>query len=294
MSSLKEKVLSFVRLHGPILPVQINREIGKDSFFSGAILSELVASKEVKMSHAKIGGSRVYYVNGQEEKLSMLFDNLAMREKEAYSLLKEKQVLVDKDTPAAIRVALTMIKDFAVPFTIDKDGKPELLWKWHLLSHEQAVQLIQPKQQKPMQQTIPQPKQTVAPPQPVIQKTETPIVHQPVKKPTPKPIPQKIDFLQDIVSYLRQNNIEVVEEKLIRKNREFDLIVSIPTSVGKLDYVVNAKNKKTLNEADLTLAYQKGQSKKLPVILLTNGELTKKAKLYREKNLKGYVLVKKL
>ena len=93
MSSLKEKILSFVKLKGPVLPVQINKETGRDSFFSGAILSELAGSKEVKISNAKVGGSPVYFVEGQEPKLSMLYDGLPMREKEAYNLLKEKKVI---------------------------------------------------------------------------------------------------------------------------------------------------------------------------------------------------------
>ena len=105
---------------------------------------------------------------------------------------------------------------------------------------------------------------------------------------------QKIDFMREMISYFNANNLNVLEQHMIRKNREYDCSILLPSSIGAMEYLIIAKNKKTINEGDLSLAYQKGQSKKLPVILLTNGELTKKAREYREKNLKGYVLVKKI
>lgn len=97
-----------------------------------------------------------------------------------------------------------------------------------------------------------------------------------------------------MTAYFNTNKLNMLEEHIIRKNREYDCVVHLPSNIGLIEYLVIAKNKKTINEGDLSLAYQKGQSKKLPVILLTNGELTKKAREYREKNLKGYVLVKKI
>ena len=144
MSSLKEQVLSFVQAKGPVLPVQINKEIGRDSFFSGAILSELAGSKELKISKAKIGGSPVYFIKGQEAKLSMLYDGLAMREKEAYNLLKEKKVIKDREVNPGIRVALREIKDFAIPLKIMRGDHQEIIWKWHLLSDQEAQTLFKP------------------------------------------------------------------------------------------------------------------------------------------------------
>jgi len=288
MSILKEKVLSFVKAKGPVLPIHINKEIGHDSFFSGAILSELVSNKAIKISYGKIGSSPVYYVVGQEPKLDMLYSNLPMREKEAYNLLKEKKIIRDSTANPGVRVALRMIKDFAIPLKLTVANKQELIWKWYLTSDQEIQTLAQSFAQSVQQQEIKVPEQKVVPQKPEVFKEE------PVKPQTTKTPAPKVDFLQDIAQYVKTNNIRIIEDTMIRKNREFDLVVSIPSNIGNIEYLINAKNKKTLNEGDLSLAYQKGQSRKLPVILLINGELTKKARLYREKNLKGYVLVKKL
>lgn len=286
MIGLKEKTLSFVRSKGPVLPIQVKNEIGRDLFFSGAILSELVSEKQIKISHAKIGSSPLYYFEGQEEKLSRLYDGLPMREKEAYDLLKTKKVLKDKEVGAAIRVALREIKDFAIPFTINKEGGQEIIWKWHLVPNQEIRSYLKEEKfekKREVQKTI------VKEPQREIERKE----ERPAKIKTRK-IQTSSELSRDIAGYLKKNDIRLLEETLVRRNREFDLIVSIPSNIGSIEYLINVKNKKTINEADLTLAYQKGQSRKLAVILLTTGELTKKAKLYREKNLKGYVLVKKL
>ena len=48
----KKDVLSIVREKGPVLPRDIVKELGGDTFFTGAILSQLVDKKEIKISHA--------------------------------------------------------------------------------------------------------------------------------------------------------------------------------------------------------------------------------------------------
>lgn len=313
MISLKEKVLSLVRLKGPVLPVHINKEIERDSFFSGAILSELIENKLVKISSGKIGGSPIYYVAGQEQKLSILYDHLPMREKEAYNLLKEKQVLWDNDINPGIRVALRMIKDFAFPMKLQRNNREELAWHWHLLNPQEAITLLQPK----MQETVVQPKpyaleqiqikvkeqepqhqqmQVAAPLQgtAVEQQVRQPMQQHIVQEESGKKQLPKENFMRQMTMYLNVNSLTVLEERMIRKNREYEYAVHVPSNIGPIEYLVIAKNKKTISEGDLSLAYQKGQSKKLPVILLANGDLTKKAREYREKNLKGYVLVKKI
>jgi hypothetical protein len=308
MISLKDKVLEVVRARGPVLPVHINKETGRDSFFSGAILSELIENKLVKISNGKIGGSPVYYVAGQEPKLSILYDHLPMREKEAYTLLKEKQVLWDGDLNPGIRVALRMIKDFAFPLKLQRGNREEIAWYWYLLNQQEAMNLLQSKQQEnvvqpqqQMQQSIPKQEPEIKIQQPAqieipfrTKISELPVQQQILEEKPQKKHVQKIDFMHQMITYFNANNLNVLEEHMIRKNREYDCSILLPSNIGAIEYLVIAKNKKTINEGDLSLAYQKGQSKKLPVILLTNGELTKKAREYREKNLKGYVIVKRL
>jgi len=112
MESIYEKVLSFIKANGPSLPIQIAKVMEKDTFFAGAILSDLLAKRAIKITTAKIGGSPLYYLPDQNDKLSKLYDHLPLREKEAYSLLQEKKVVNDSELQPAIRVALQMLKDF--------------------------------------------------------------------------------------------------------------------------------------------------------------------------------------
>jgi len=111
--ALKEQVLGLVRMNGPVLPVQVSKEIESDTMFVGAIFSELIADKKLKITHAKVGGSPLYYVDGQEEKLNKLYDYLPGKEKEAYDLLKKNRVLVDVNQEAPIRVALQNLSNFS-------------------------------------------------------------------------------------------------------------------------------------------------------------------------------------
>ena len=64
----------------------------------------------------------------------------------------------------------------------------------------------------------------------------------------------------------------------------------MPTPVGKIEYYCKAKAKKKSNDGDLASAKLQGQSKNLPVIYLTTGEITKKAKEKLQSDFKGLVV----
>ena len=57
--------------------------------------------------------------------------------------------------------------------------------------------------------------------------------------------------------------------------------------MGVLPFYCKAKNKKTINDGDLSSVFIQSQSRKLPVLLLTTGDLTKKAKELLEKEFRG-------
>ncbi|MFW5852649.1 MAG: hypothetical protein ACOCUR_01330 [Nanoarchaeota archaeon] len=145
--SLQDVVLDVVKENGPVLPAEIVSSVAQktgkqtDMFFIGAILSELMESKEVKMSFAKLGGSKLYYCPGQEAKLSRLYEYLNDKEKKAYDLLKEKNVLRNSELDPVIRVALSQLKDFARSIEV-KLNETELFWCWHLFPIEEAKKMI--------------------------------------------------------------------------------------------------------------------------------------------------------
>lgn len=112
-----------------------------------------------------------------------------------------------------------------------------------------------------------------------------------VKEELVKKEPQKIDddFAKQVIAYLNKSSINILDINVIRKNREINFVVKIPSDIGSLIYMVKAKNKKKHNEGELLLAFTEAQNEKLPLIFLSTGETTKKAEEYMAKNMKGMI-----
>ena len=139
---LRPKVLELIQKNGPLVPRDISKEIGHDTFIIGAVLAQLRDSGEILASNTKVGGSPAYYVEGQEENLQALEKYLDPKAKEAYTLLKEHKVLRDYSQPVQVRFSLRQLKDFAQDLTVDVHGTDEIFWKWYLTPIEEAEPLI--------------------------------------------------------------------------------------------------------------------------------------------------------
>ncbi|RME55362.1 hypothetical protein D6777_00770 [Candidatus Woesearchaeota archaeon] len=336
MQELKQKILEYIQENGPVLPIQISKEIQGNTIFAGAFLSELVSSQKVKMSHAKIGGSRLYYVPGQEEKLQVLASHLSERPKKAFELLKEKKILRDKDCEPWERVALREIKDFSVPLQVNIKGNIEIFWKWYLLSDEETEKLIlelikneignETIENKEVSKTVEskdefnekiESKEEVSKTieskdedNETIEESNNEVIES--KDEVSETIENKEDikenlsanesqeklpfehlnageFYENIVKFLQSNNVSIVDQKVITKNRELNFIIEIPSNLGNLKYFVIARNKKKLNDADLSLAFHQGSELKLPVMVISPGTITKKAEKFINEKLKGLV-----
>ena len=77
-------------------------------------------------------------------------------------------------------------------------------------------------------------------------------------------------------------------------NKEYDLIINIPSPAGELTYYCKAKSSKRVSDGDLSSAVLKAQSKRLPALFLTTGELTKKAEEALKAELKNQIKVMKI
>ncbi|MBI3033965.1 hypothetical protein HYY72_02300 [Candidatus Woesearchaeota archaeon] len=138
----QEQILQLVKLRGPIVPSQISKDLGTNILMASAILSEFASRKLVNVSGVKIGGSPLYYVSGQEEKLQMYIDKLQEKERIACELLMEKKILRDSSLEPVSRVALRQCRDFAKPLEVTISGQKEIFWKWYLVPKEQVEPLI--------------------------------------------------------------------------------------------------------------------------------------------------------
>ena len=286
--SLKEEVFQFLSRAGPSFPAKISQGVGRESYFIGAVLSELIQSKRIKLSYAKIGGSKLYYLPGQEEKLSILYDHLPNAEKNAYDLLKEKKFLKSFEVDPVGRVALANLQDFSIP--VNQEG--EQAWRWYL---EPAITHVQeqPKIQEPQRTIQTEIKPKIEEIKPKIEEIK-PIVEE------IKPIVEEIkpkqskedEFSKKVEEFFLEKQIQVLEKEVIRKNSESNFIIKISSQLGPIELFVCAKNKKKINDQDLMIAHQKGQNQKKQTLFLTTGDSTKKAKEYLEKNLKGQMIFK--
>lgn len=84
------------------------------------------------------------------------------------------------------------------------------------------------------------------------------------------------EFAVSVRDYLSGKDVEVLVE-LESKKKEFVSKVRIDTVFGKQDFYLVAKEKKKVNSDDLTIVLQRAQSEKMPAILLSPGELDKRA-----------------
>jgi hypothetical protein len=246
----------------------------------------------LKVSTVKVGGSPVYYLPEQTSMLQDFSKYLPNKEKEAYELLKEKKVLRDAAQEPAIKVALRNMKDFAWPLNATINNNKELFWKWYLTENEDAVGLIKGimgVKEEPKQKKVEEREKEIK--QETGRKEET--KHEEPRKSEEKPIKTTEDgFLTAILGYFSKNNIKVLNKEVIKKNSEIDFNVELQSAVGYLRYYCKAKAKKRINDGDLSAAYVQGHLRKLPVLFLSYGEPTKRAKEMLNKEFQNIVFKK--
>lgn len=299
ISELKSKIFEHIKETGPVLPAEISKHMQGNLIFASAILSELVGNKMLKMSHAKIGGSRLYYCPGQEDKLVRIHDHLSEKPRKVFDILKEHKVLRDSYCEPLERVALRELIDFAVPLTVTSDGHEEIFWKWFTVSDEEAKGMIGValEKDKPEEEI---PKVEEAPVQEVLEVAE--VKKEPQKKSRKKivkgtqeilqPAPllhSEDDFTGSVLNFFKDSSIFIIDQKLLSRDKEINFVIEFSSVIGKNCYYAKAKNKKKISDKDITEAFEEAQKESLPLLFISNGELTKKAQGFIAENMRGIV-----
>lgn len=298
----KPIVLDFVKRWGPVLPVQISKELNTNIIFAGAMLSELVSKNQVLVTSTKRGGSPFYYIKGQEAKLQGISSNLSGKEKEAYEIIKEKKVIKDKESTPWLRVALRSISDFAVQLNVTTGDEQAIFWKWYLLDEKQTEELIKNmldvvEEKQDVQEKIQEEK-----PKEFFEEIQTQdeilgsksVLDVPLEKPRKKKksLPsfkgQDIEILS--LEYFNDRAIKILEKQTIRKLKDTRFIVEVPSGIGNISYYVRAKIKANISEDDLMMAFGEAKQRGLPALFISTGELSKKAKEALDTSLKGQVV----
>lgn len=317
-----EDALKAVQNRGPLLPMDVRKYLGRgDSITIGAALSTLFREKKVLTTNVKKGGSPFYYVPGQESRLEFVSNNLNEKDKQTYDFLKEKKVLRDKSQEPLTRVSLRQIKDYAKSFQVTVNNEQEIFWRYYLISEKEAFQILRdryaPKkeevvipnehknkskdQEKEVQKEKSEPKKEVhVKKEEKKEKTKTELKNKTEESEEQKTIQEtdeenifetvEDDFLDQIKKFFDDNNIKVKEAELIRKKSEYNFVIMMSTPMGRAEYFCKAKSKKKSNDGDLSTAYVQGQTRRIPTVYLTTGEVAKKAKEKISKEYKGMLI----
>ncbi len=286
----KRKIISFLDSNGPSLPVRIAKKIEMEPVFASAILSELLNEKRIKLSHMKIGASPLYLLPNQEKKLEEQNSNLKNIEREAYLKLKENKFLIDKNEIPAIRVALRNLKDFAKNFNF----KEELVWRYAFIPEEEIIIFLKKENSKDVDEIE------------KIENEEKKEIKEVIKSKIRKediPKEKKIEdifketgkesqteFSEEVKEFLLKNKIKLVEE-IQSDKKEIVAKISIETSIGELNFILIAKNKKTTSKDEINSALQRASYNKMPCLYLLKKEPPKSILKFVEER-KNFIKIK--
>lgn len=307
----RDKILALAKLN-PLLPSGVAKALETNSIMAGAMLSEMVSKGMLRTSALRVGGSPLYLIPGNEVQLLSFTGSLNEKDRRTVVLLEQQKIIRASEADPLTRVSLSNIKDFAVPLSVEYAGNQEVFWKWFALSDSEASEMIgnklapAPVEKKevevekkesaqvpaqkeflPRKEELPAEKKDESKQDTLVKENNSPSAVQPSTVPAvPAPFRPSVkkelkadgDFWEKVNKFLAENKITLIQHSVVKKKTEFDLLVELPSPVGSLQYYCKARSKKKVAEGDISSAYVQGQLKKLPVIFLTDGELSKQAK----------------
>ena len=260
-SEIKEKIIFILRKKGPSLPVHVAREIESSILFTSAFLSELASEKRIKISYMKVGNSPLYYLPGQEQLLEKSSHYLRSKEKEAFTILKEKKFIKDSGQDPAIRVALREIKDFAVPFKKDE----EIFWRYFSIPITEFKIAEKPRkiEEKKTEKTL-----DIFDASGKKERTK-----RMQKKKISKTSQKERNFFNKAKEFLARKSIELIDIVSFSKD---EIVLRVKDTGG--EKIVVAYNKKRISDKDIIKAAEKSAGFDLPYIVLSLGEPLKKVR----------------
>lgn len=308
----RDKIFEFVK-RSPVVPGNVAKELQTNTIMAGAMLAEMCDRKILKTSALRVGGSPLYYVPGTESLLLNFRQSLNEKDRRAVERLEKELILRESELDPLTRVSLQQVKDFSYPLIVEHNGVQERFYKWFLLEDKDAEPLIR-KKLEPEKTVLPEPQvpplvpevPKVDPPKPIIQEPKKELKKEPTKAepktkvesqgkvdssqiPVVPPVIQSVqqtlsppdlsilqgEFGDKVKAFFEKTGVVVKECSIVKKKTEFDLIIELPSAFGRLPYYCKVRSKKKLNDADISAAFVQGQLRKLPILLITDGELNK-------------------
>lgn len=277
LNQKRDRIVELVKTRGPLLPINVSKDINTDIMFAGALLSELVESGKIKITSVKLGSSPFYYFEGQERRLEELKKYLNEKDLQSVELLKEKKILRDSECSPLGRVSLREVKDFAKPIHVKIDERIEIFWKWFLFSEEEAKELIKDILKKESLEVE-------------VEKKKDKEQRRVKEFEVDERIGKLAKEADDVDGYFRDNGINVIKKEIIKRKKEINYVVELDSGIGRLRFFVKFKDKKKISDGDLSLALN--EAGKMPLMFLSSGNLSKKAENLMKEEFIGIIFKK--
>lgn len=326
-------IINKISNSGPILPIDVHKQIGLSVLFTAAHLNEMVRTKRVKMTKLKKGSSPFYYLSEKPEDLERLTKYLKPFDKGVFDLIKNKKVLRDSAQKQDVKLSLKNLQDFAIPLYVTFNSKKELFWKYFLVDDSEVSSLIKEiisvkpkpveKKVEPIKDEIEEvaEKQQVEVEKPKIVEKPIQVIKEVAKeqqthlpKPTIQEVEKQIPYIEEVTKpslservsiendsffvsvkdFFDSKQIVIKDYAIVKKESEIDFSIDVPSAIGVSEFFCRAKNKKRVNDGDLSTAFVTGQIKKVPVLFISHGDLTKKAQGMIDNEFKNQVFFKRV
>lgn len=259
-----EQILNYLKNNGPSLPVEIGKSVNYDSILTNAVLVELENKGLVKHSRRAIGGSLIYYAPEHENQMrNVIQKDLNILELKTLNRIKELgKVMISELTPHE-RAYLRNIADFII---IDKKEND---YEIRHYEHKNQETIKEPETVKTLEET-----QTVKAPEITPINKELKLFDHASNK--------KEDFYEKARKKIEKIG-EIINEKRIKQDTEYEFQIRTNNEL-KQEFLIKARNKKSISENELGLIYAETLKKKKPSIIITTGKLTAKAQKWKDEN----------
>jgi hypothetical protein len=319
MTRLDESILEFVKRNGPSTPIEVASKVGANSLIVTAILIDAVSQKKIKRSKRSMGSMHFFYYPEQTNVLQKKISNLLTpADKEMLQKLMKENVIGEHELKPQEIPILKNLEDLINGVIIEHGGRPFRCWVAPNIPEEKAKELATNKITSQVEikteevtapkvvEVKPEPKvaETKAAPTPAKVEQKTLVTEKKTKKAEKKlkaaekeKIKQEVlvelkGGFKDLVSgWLEKQNIDVLDEKVIKEGKEYELSVKIPTPLGKQKYMVKVLNlgKRKTGQSIISSVGTEAATKRIPAVIISSSGFAKTAKKYWEKELQDLV-----
>jgi len=269
--------------------------------------------KKLKRSKRRVGSYYYYYYPEQQSVLQKKINNiLTQQDKEMIQKLLDKNVISEGDVNPQEVAILSGLEDLIRGFTVEYDNKLLRCWSAPNIAEDKARDLVLKK---------------LGPVEPKVEEKPPEVVE---KKPVPKPVPPKVEekpkkvqkkisreekketelaeelkakvrkeilaelkgsFRDNVLHWLEKQNIDVIEERVVKEGQEAELEVKVPTPLGRQSYLVRILDytKKSASQNDLSTIGMDAVAKRIPAIIISSTGFAKTAIKFWKKELENMV-----